>query len=180
MRASLDASRRDGSDESVTAVVTKIGEEYGLKPSQVAFSMYFLVFGLVTYYFIPLSLLKMHESFFLVLMLMILMSILVGMVFILTMIWPSMQKILLKAMLCCRPKDLPLHGIIVNRMDSGKHRNLKIALMITCSIGFLILTSSGMFTILGYLEMMWRWLRGADLSLVFLSFDNYLNEIPMS
>ena len=30
LRASLDASRRDGSDESMTAVVTRIGSEMGV------------------------------------------------------------------------------------------------------------------------------------------------------
>ena len=180
LRASLDASRRDGSDESVTAIVRRLGDEVGLSASQIAFSLYFLGFGLITYYFIPWALFNMKQSLFLIMMLMILMSILLGTVLILTIVWPSMQKLMLRAMLCCRPSDKPLHGIIVNRMDSGKHRNLKIALMITCSISFLILTSSGTFTILGYFEMMWRWLRGADLSLMLTNYDNHLNEIPMS
>ena len=65
-------------------------------------------------------------------------------------------------------------------MDSGRQRNLKISLMITCSIGFLILVSSGSWTILGYFDYLWRWFRASDMGLQFFNYDNYLNEIPMS
>lgn len=113
-------------------------------------------------------------------MMMVLMSILVGTILILIIIWPSAQKCMLRALLCCRPSDKKLQGIIINRMDSGRQRNLKISLMITCSIGFLILVSSGSWTILGYFDYLWRWFRASDMGLQFFNYDNYLNEIPMS
>lgn len=52
--------------------------------------------------------------------------------------------------------------------------------MISCSISFLILCTSGAWTVLGYFKHLWKWFRAGDLLVVFNDDSNYLNEIPMA
>lgn len=56
LRGSLDASRRNGDNESVSQVVKKL-EDLALSRREVLFSVLLIVFGIFTYYFLPYSVL---------------------------------------------------------------------------------------------------------------------------
>lgn len=74
-----------------------------------------------------------------------------------------------------------LRVIVVNRLESGKQRNLKISLMITAAIGFCIYTTSGLSTVTEYFRDVWLWYIGADLFIgQNLVNSGYLNEVPMA
>ena len=81
LRASLDASRRFGDSESVSATVTKM-QNWGLSGTEVILSLILLLFGVVTYYFIPLALLFEKIGLFLFLENGILSSLGIGMIII--------------------------------------------------------------------------------------------------
>lgn len=139
LRASLDASRRNGQSESVSATVKKL-QDLGISRREVLFGAILIVFGLFTYYLIPLSLLFENYGLYFFVTNSILTGITVGMVVLAVIIMKHLQKIILKILLftCCRT-DKKLDPIISKRLEDGQSKNTKIALMITGSVGFLIL-----------------------------------------
>ena len=90
-------------------------------------------------------------------------SLLLGIVFILAILLPSWQKAVLWLILLCRPGDKALRPIILNRLESCKVRNMKISLMVTCSIAFLLYQASSQFTVLEYFKGMWWWFIAGDI-----------------
>ena len=56
LRASLDASQRNGSNEVISVTVSKL-QDMGISGHQTAISIFLIVFGFMAYYLIPLSLL---------------------------------------------------------------------------------------------------------------------------
>ena len=122
---------------------------------------------MTTYYFIPLTLLKGQFGTFLLIAILLLTSVLCGLVLITTLALPYMQRGVIWLIMCLSPSDRPLNKIIVNRLESGQARNLKIALMVSCSIGFLTLCTSAAFTVIGYFEHLWHWYMAGDLILSF-------------
>lgn len=78
-------------------------------------------------------------------------------------------------------KDRPLGLIVRNRLEAGRDRNMKIALMITSSVCFIIYQSSGGLTVFAYFKDMWHWLMAGDIILTYsLGSMGNINEVPMS
>ena len=110
---------------------------------EVSTALFLIFFGLLTHYFIPFSLLFDNFGMFFFVMNFILTCLGAGMVLVSIMILFSMQKAILEIILCtCCRKDRGLKSLIITRMEAGQNRNNKIALMVTASIGFLILQTS--------------------------------------
>lgn len=103
-------------------------------------SLYAIMFGAVTYYVIPLSVIHENFGLFFTVLNCVLISSVIGMVFMMSIALPAMQRLFLHVILLCKPGDKQLGAIILNRLESGKARNMKISLMITVSLGFLVLT----------------------------------------
>ena len=79
----------------------------------------------------------------------------------------------------CR-KDRPLGPIIRNRLEAGRDRNIKIALMITSSICFIIYQSSGGLTVFAYFKNVWHWYMAGDILITYFNGGGYINEVPMA
>ena len=87
LRTSLDASRRDGSGDQVTVFVQKL-QDVGLSWNQIITGLYLCAFGMVTYYFIPMSVLTQNRDLFFFILNLIMLSLLLGLVFIVSIILP--------------------------------------------------------------------------------------------
>ena len=122
LRASLDASRRNGANEGVSAAVKKL-QDLGLSRQEVALSIFLILFGFLTYYLIPLALLFENFGIFFFTMNLILTGLSAGIVLLAVVSMPYIQEWILKAMLCCRRKDRLLTPIILNRLESGRSKN---------------------------------------------------------
>ena len=83
----MDASRRDGSDDGITAVVSRFGN-VGVSLYELGVSLYLFLFGVATYYFIPMTLLNGKQGLFLLIMNLIMMSMLFGLLLIMTIVLP--------------------------------------------------------------------------------------------
>ncbi len=103
-------------------------------------SLYVVMFGVVTYYVIPFAVISANFGLFFTVLNCVCASSVIGMVFIMSVALPAMQRLLLHVILLCKPRDKQLGSIILNRLESGKARNLKISLMITSLLGFLVVT----------------------------------------
>ena len=94
--------------------------------------------GFLVYVFIPASLIRNDMAVFFLIMNLILISIAIGMTFIATVILPSMQSLVLRLIMCLNPWDRCIEGITKKRLESMQSRNVKISLMITGAISFLM------------------------------------------
>lgn len=164
LRNSLDASQRNGNGEGVSATVQKL-QDMGLSGTEVLISVFLLCFGLVTYYVIPLAMISLNMTLFFFTMNVILTGIMLGIVFVSAIAMEPLQKIILSCLLCCKPKDRLLAPIIKRRFEAGSSKNLKIAIMVTFSIAFLILQTSATATIMYYFSEVLNQVMGADLFL---------------
>ena len=88
LRSSLDASRRDGGDESVSVAVTNL-KDIAMSRRELIFGLYLIGFGVATYYFLPLSILIENYGLFFSVLNLVLVSLLIGIVFILAVILPA-------------------------------------------------------------------------------------------
>ena len=118
LRASLDASRRNGEGEGVSATVQKL-QDWAMSRREILLGIFLVVFGVCTYYLIPLSLLYSNFGLFFFVMNTILTGLSVGMILLAVITMLSFQKGVLQCILCCRPKDRVLAPLIVRRLESG-------------------------------------------------------------
>jgi hypothetical protein len=144
-------------------------------------SVYIILFGILTYYVIPMSILKGNTGLFFAVLNGVLISSVIGMVFIMAIVLPIMQRFVLWLILICKPSDKPIGVIVRRRLESSKDRNSKISLLITCLLGFLVVIQCAIMSNFEYFKKLWRWYRGGDLIIHAYYMDNgYLNEIPMT
>lgn len=185
LRGSLDASQRSGNGDGVSATVKKL-QDLGLSGTEVLVSVFLICFGLMTYYLIPLSMISMNMTLFFFVMNLILTGIMLGLVFVSAIVMGPLQKIILSCLLCCRPKDRLLSPIIERRFEAGSTKNLKIAIMVTFSIAFLILQTSATATVMYYLKDVFNQILGSDLHLSthmlnqFTGANFYIDEMKLS
>lgn len=114
-------------------------QDVDLSHHQVLVGLYLIAFGIVTYYFIPLAVITSDQGLLFLVLNLVMTSLLLGLVFLISLVAPACQRAFLECMLglCCR-KDRPLGPVLRKRLESAKDRNMKIALMITCSVCFIL------------------------------------------
>ena len=88
LRSSLDASRRDGGDESVSVAVTNL-KDIAMSRRELITGLYLVGFGVTTYYFLPFSILTSDYGLFFTVLNLVMISLLIGIVFILAVILPA-------------------------------------------------------------------------------------------
>lgn len=118
LRTSLDASRRDGSGESISVTQQKL-QDIGLSAMDMLTSTYFVVFGLTSFYFLPMAVIKGDQGLLFLILNLIMMSLILGVVLLFSIVMHSMQRAVLSIILLCRPSDKNLRLIIEKRLDSG-------------------------------------------------------------
>ena len=179
LRASLDASRRDGSGEAVSAFVTEL-QDVGISGQEIVTAIYLCTFGIVTYYFIPMALLTDNKGLFFLILNLVMTSLLLGLVFLVAIVLPACQRAILSCLLCMCKKDRPLWSIVRNRLESGRDRNTKIALMVTSSVCVILYQASGGLTVFAYFKDLWHWFMAGDIMLSYTFSSGLLNEVPMA
>ena len=91
LRASLDASRRSGANESISATVKKL-QDLGMSGYEVIISLFLIIFGIFMYYMYPLSILFQSFGLFVFISNSILTALCVGMVVLTVLIMHHLQK----------------------------------------------------------------------------------------
>mmetsp|Transcript_6434 Transcript_6434/g.8612 ORF Transcript_6434/g.8612 Transcript_6434/m.8612 type:complete len:229 (+) Transcript_6434:1687-2373(+) len=137
LRVSLDPSRRNGANEGVSASVNRLGE-LAYSGREILMSLFLILFGLMTYYIVPSALLNSQFGVFFFVMNFVLTGLCIGFVLMAVIIMHTLQKGILRCLLCCRPNEKKLGAIIEKRLETARGSNIKIAIMVTVSIAFLI------------------------------------------
>ena len=164
LRVSLDASRRNGSDESTTATVLRL-EQLGISWIEICVALFLLIFGFGTYYWVPLALLNEQFGMFIGLMLAVSMVLLLGQVFLWSIITEPLQQAVSKFLTCCCGSDKSLLPILSKRISAGFGSNIKISIMITFSVSYLIMSTSLQVTSFSYFQDLFLFIIGGDILL---------------
>ena len=101
-------------------------------------SLYFITFGFLTYYVVPSSIMNGNFGVFFFVLNLILTGICIGMTLISVAIMHNLQKAILSMLLFFKRGDRNLKVIVDKRLDSSKPQNMKIAIMVTVCIAFLM------------------------------------------
>lgn len=123
-----------------------------------------VVVGFTTFYFIPLSFIKHRMTIMFLLLNCILIFIVLGLTFLCTIFFSSLEKILLWLTLhtCCR-RDKKMYGVIVKNMEAHASRNTKTSIMFTLAISFLIFSGSSFALMSTVISKIAEQMIGADL-----------------
>jgi hypothetical protein len=141
LRDSLDTTRKGKPDE-LSLTMTKI-KELGLSPMQLVIGIVFTVVGFVVYYFVPLSIVNNQQNVLFMVLLMLLFGMIMGMIFIGSLLIPTLEGFFLSVILFIRRKDQLLRPIVKKNLEAHATRNHKSSLMFMTTITFLIFCGTG-------------------------------------
>ena len=145
-------------------------------------SLYFITFGFLTYYVVPSSIMNGNFGVFFFVLNLILTSICIGMTLISVAIMHNLQKAILSLLLFFKRGDRNLKVIVAKRLDSSKPQNMKIGIMVTVCIAFLMFQTGSQETSMLYFKGIMYWMLAGDI-LISTKVNNslkFLNEIPIS
>jgi hypothetical protein len=101
-----------------------------------------IVFGILTYYVAPSAFLFEEFEVFFGIMNFILLTMILGMCYIVILLLPFVQKMFLTLGMCFNRKDRKLKTIILKNFESHKNRNMKTALMFAIALSFVVFAAS--------------------------------------
>ena len=138
LRTSLDATRRSNAAGDEVSVTFRRLKDISFSFTEVGFGIALTTLGFVVYVFIPGSLITNHMTVFFLILNLVLILIALGLTFIATIILPPLQIVVLKLIMFVSRKNRCLEVITRKRLESMKSRNVKISIMITGAISFLM------------------------------------------
>lgn len=146
--------------------------------NQFVASIVLVSIGFMTYYFIPLAYVNQNFALVFLLLSIILLMLVVGMVFLCTLLFTYLERLLLWVGIntICRC-DKRLHKVISKNMEGHSKRNFSTSIMFTLATAFLILSSSSFKVIAEVVNDLGMQLVGADVAAY--SPNSLMNEGPM-
>mmetsp|Transcript_15624 Transcript_15624/g.19661 ORF Transcript_15624/g.19661 Transcript_15624/m.19661 type:complete len:179 (+) Transcript_15624:792-1328(+) len=140
LRTSLDLTR--GSGDGIGVKVQKLSD-VGMSANQLLISILLVIIGFGTFYFLPLSFTQGHITLFFMILGLILVLVVVGLTFLCTLLFSSLEKLLLWITLhtCCR-RDKHIYSVVVKNLESHSPRNNKTSIMFNLAVSFLIFSAS--------------------------------------
>jgi len=147
LRDALDVYRRKANE--VTVQFTKLENMYGLSFTQLIMGVLFSSYGIIAFVLIPQAILVEESSgkaFFWLMT--IFGALVVGLVGIAQLVLPIFAYYLIvihavvRKRLCCSSKHQKLRPLIVKNLDSHRHKNQKIGIMIITTVMYMIFVNS--------------------------------------
>ena len=140
-------------------------EKLGISTSALIASITLIIIGLLTYYAVPFSFYQNNLSVFLFIMLGVLISMILGLIFLSLLLVPIINKLLLKIILFFSFKDKKFNLIILRNIDAHKRRDRQISLMFIVTINFLVFSGCTLNLVVDFIEEMSKKLIGGDFSI---------------
>lgn len=161
LRNALDKFRPSIDDVEVQMVRF---ENQGLSFNQVVMSFTLLVFGVITYYFVPQAAIKLQFQMFMYLMNSLLLLIILGLTFLAQLIMPFLERAFLNIFLFFNPKDKKMKPIVLKNFETHGSKNLKSSMMFMVTLAFLIFTGANFKQIEFFLVSMSKFFAGASIT----------------
>lgn len=183
IKKALDANLK----ETLTIFNKKIGdivvqmiklEHLGISPSAFLSSIVLITIGFATYYIAPLSFLLMNPSIFIFIMTMIMITMLLGLIIIIQLFIPSLQKVILEIIMFFANKDRNIHFIVRKNLEGHQKRNKKVSIMFMIALGFVIFGGCTLNLLVSFIKTFSRGTMGGDA--FFWGFDRNQNTLDQN
>lgn len=167
IKKALDANLK----ETLTIFNKKIGdlfvsmvklENLGISVSSFLGSIVIIVIGFATYYIAPLSFLLMDPGIFVFIMTMILIVMLIGLIIIIQLFIPQLQKLVLNIIMLFAYKDKNLHFIVKKNLEGHQKRNQKVSIMFMIALGFIIFAGCTLNLVVDFIKTLAKSTMGGD------------------
>eukprot|EP00357_Protocruzia_adherens_P031584 CAMPEP_0114984976 /NCGR_PEP_ID=MMETSP0216-20121206/7590_1 /TAXON_ID=223996 /ORGANISM="Protocruzia adherens, Strain Boccale" /LENGTH=1353 /DNA_ID=CAMNT_0002347201 /DNA_START=273 /DNA_END=4334 /DNA_ORIENTATION=+ len=178
LRDALDVFHNIINETMVTIIKL---EHLGVSPPVVCVGAMLTILGVVFYYGLPYTFFTRQFGLFMMLLNSILILMVLGLVFLGSMIQPLLERLFLKVLFLFARRDRHMHKIVEMNLRGHRRRNKKTALMFIVALSFLIFAGSGFrlvgSVIIGLIEQV----VGSDISVLAPQKDNLigLNEFEM-
>lgn len=151
-------------------------EKMGVSPSLTLASLILIIIGFLTYYLAPMSFLAMDFSRFLFILNSILIMMIIGLILIMQIFVPSIQKFFLKILMIFFKKDRNLEFIISKNLDGHYRRNQKSSIMFMIALGFIIFAGCTILLVCGNIIAVSKNFFGSDIWVGELDDNDSLDE----
>ena len=180
LRTSLDSTRRNNTVADEVSVTVKRLKDVSLSLNEVCFGLILTGLGFVVYVFIPAALIRQNMTMFFLILNLILVLITVGLTFVATIVLPPLQIAILKLIMFLNGGNRCLESITRKRLESMRSRNVKISLMITGAISFLMFQAGAYLSSNDVFQKLWEFIIAGDITVRGYLDTVYLHEIPLS
>ena len=174
LRDSLDMYHRVINEISVQIVKLT---DLGLSLVQLVGAIILTATGFTTYYFGPLSFMNKKLGIFLGIVNTILLMMILGFVFLINLIQPFAERLVLKLITSVYRSDKNLQSIVEKNFEGHRRRNQKTALIFSLSLAFLIFGSTSFATQGEAIRINLLMNFGSDMVITSMPWErNYLDE----
>ena len=150
-------------------------ENLGISPSALTSSLVLLIIGFSTYYLAPLSYILLKPGLFIFIMILILLTMLLGMIILIQLIVPSLEKIILNIIMCFSYKDRNIKMIVLKNLEGHQKRNKKVSLMFMIALGFIIFAGCTLNLIVSFIQTLSKSTLGGDIAVLYSNTGNDLS-----
>lgn len=177
LKESLTIFSKSASDISIN--IMKM-EKIGLSPSYVISSLIMICVGFTTYYLAPLSYFSKNYKLFSSIMNIILILMIIGMIFMLQLIAPYLERFFLNIILLIAYKDRNLKFMIYKNLEGHRKRNKKTSIMFMIALSFVIFAGCCIELISNFISSGSKNVYGGNIQLWQNDGKDSLNEIEIS
>ena len=153
-------------------------ENLGISPSALTSSLVLLIIGFSTYYLAPLSYILLKPGLFILIMMLILLTMLLGMIILVQLLVPSLEKLILEVIMIFAYKDRNIKMIVLKNLEGHQKRNKKVSLMFMIALGFIIFAGCTLNLIVAFIQTLSKSTLGGDIAVLYTNTkeDISLNE----
>lgn len=155
-------------------------EKLGLSPSSIIASLIMIIMGFGTYYMAPLAFLTQNYGFFLFLLNVLLIIMIIGMVFMLQIIVPYIERIFLEILMMIFRFDRNIKFIVIKNLEGHYIRNQKTSIMFMISLSFIIFAGCTLELVSGFIKNSSEMFFGANIWIWQNDGTDTLNQILLN
>ena len=155
-------------------------EKLGVSPAAVITSLVMIVMGFSTYYLAPMCFLLSNYSMFLFILNVILIVMIIGLILVMQLIVPKLEKIVLHLIMCLIRKDRNIKFVVMKNLQGHSRRNTKTSIMFMISLSFVIFAGCTIELISNFISDVSRNIFASDIWVMQASKDDSLNEKKIS
>lgn len=159
----------------VSVSIVKL-EKLGISPSLFLTSIILIVLGFLTYYVAPLSFLNMDFSTFLFILNAILIMMIIGLILLMQIFVPKIQKWILDLLMILFRKDKNLKFVVAKNLDGHFSRNQKSSIMFMIALSFVIFAGCTILLICNFIISASKNVFGSDIWVGQLDDNDSLDE----
>jgi ABC-type antimicrobial peptide transport system permease subunit len=138
-------------------------ERLGISPSLLLSSIILIVLGFITYYLAPMAFLKSDFSTFLFILNSILIMMIIGMILLMQIFVPKIQKFILNIIMFIFSFDKNLKFVISKNLDGHFTRNQKSSVMFMIALSFVIFSGCTIILICNFIISATKNVFGSDI-----------------